>query len=68
MKLILHPFWCRDHEGVELYLYSLYGPYGLYGASVPVQGRALPEPFYVFQLILCFVDRASLYNLVNKSN
>jgi len=26
------------HEGVELYLYSPYGPYGLYRASVPVQG------------------------------
>jgi len=25
-------------ERVELYLYSLYGPYGLYRASVPVQG------------------------------
>jgi len=26
------------HERVELYLYSHYGPYGLYSASVPVQG------------------------------
>jgi hypothetical protein len=26
-----------DHERVELYLYSPYGPYGLYRASVPVQ-------------------------------
>jgi hypothetical protein len=26
------------HERVELYLYSPYGPYGLYRASVPVQG------------------------------
>ena len=26
------------HERVELYLYSPYGPYGLYKASVPVQG------------------------------
>jgi hypothetical protein len=30
---------------VELYLYSLYGPYGLYRASVPVQGCTLPLPF-----------------------
>jgi hypothetical protein len=29
------------HERVELYLYSLYGPYGLYRASVPVQGCTL---------------------------
>jgi len=26
------------HERVELYLYSPYGPYGLYRDSVPVQG------------------------------
>jgi len=26
------------HERVEVYLYSPYGPYGLYRASVPVQG------------------------------
>jgi len=26
------------HERVELYLYSPYGPCGLYRASVPVQG------------------------------
>ena len=30
---------------VELYLYSLYGPYGLYRASVPVQGCTLPLPY-----------------------
>ena len=29
---------------VELYLYSPYGPYGLYRASVPVQGCTLPFP------------------------
>jgi hypothetical protein len=29
---------------VELYLYSPYGPYGLYRASVPVQGWLLPLP------------------------
>ena len=31
-----------SHERVELYLYSPYGPYGLYRASVPVQGCTLP--------------------------
>jgi len=31
-----------DHERVELYLCSPYGPYGLYRASVPVQGCTLP--------------------------
>ena len=30
------------HERIELYLYSPYGPYGLYRASVPVQGCTLP--------------------------
>jgi len=30
------------HERVELFLYSPYGPYGLYKASVPVQGCTLP--------------------------
>ena len=29
------------HETVELYLYSPYGPYGQYRASVPVQGCTL---------------------------
>ena len=32
------------HEITELYLYSPYGPYGLYRASVPVQGYTLPLP------------------------
>ena len=31
-------------ERVELYLYSPYGPYGLYRASVSVQGCTLPLP------------------------
>jgi len=41
------------HETVELYVYSPYGPYGLYRASVPVQGCTLPLPFfsYIFRLI-----------------
>jgi len=29
---------------VELYIYSPYGPYGLYRALVPVQGCTLPLP------------------------
>jgi hypothetical protein len=32
------------HARVELYLFSPYGPYGLYRASVPVQGCTLPLP------------------------
>ena len=38
----LIPFWCRGQERVELFLYYRYGPYGLYRASVPVQGCTLP--------------------------
>jgi len=37
VTLTLHPFQYRGHERVELYLYSPYGPYDLYRASVPVQ-------------------------------
>jgi hypothetical protein len=36
------PSGAVGHERVELYLYSPYGPYGLYRTSVPVQGRTLP--------------------------
>jgi hypothetical protein len=35
------------HERVELYLYSSYGLYGLYRASVPVQGCTLPYLMFV---------------------
>jgi len=41
-----YPFYCRGQERVELYLYSPYGPYGLYRASVPVQVCTLPFSFY----------------------
>jgi hypothetical protein len=34
VTLTPHP---RGHERVDLYLYSPYGPYGFYRASVPVQ-------------------------------
>jgi len=36
------PSSATGHERVELYLYSPCGPYGLYRASVPVQGCTLP--------------------------
>jgi len=41
------------HEEVELYLYSPYGLYDLYKASVPVQGCTLPLPFVSQMLPLC---------------
>jgi hypothetical protein len=37
------PSSATGHERVELYLYSPYGLYGLYRASVPVQGCTLPN-------------------------
>jgi len=40
----VHFTFTIGHERVELYLYSPYGPYGLYRASVPVQGCTLPLP------------------------
>jgi hypothetical protein len=39
------PSSAAGHERGELYLYSPYGPYGLYKGSVPVQGCTL---FYLF--------------------
>ena len=35
------PLLVRGQEMVELYLYSPYGPYGLYRASVSAQGSTL---------------------------
>jgi hypothetical protein len=43
------------HERVELYLYSPYGPYSLYRASVPVQGCTL-------SLLLPFYDQCGVSN------
>jgi len=37
VTLTPHPVYCRGQERVELYIYSPYGPYDLYRASVPVQ-------------------------------
>jgi hypothetical protein len=43
------------HEIIALYLYTPYGPYGLYKASVPVQGCSLPDFFnIIFQTVLSF--------------
>jgi len=47
------------HERVELYLYSPYGPYGLYTVSVPVQGCTLPLPLP----IMCHHIRSQVYEL-----
>jgi hypothetical protein len=47
VTLTPHPFQCRGQERVELYVYSPYGPYGLYRASVPVQGCTLTLPYEI---------------------
>ena len=63
---------------VELYLYSPYGPYGLYRASVPVQGCTLPSPetqlledmrVYIFMnTFLVFGVETHFLNLSNYSD
>jgi len=71
----LHPLWAvRPVQSlgactVQLYLYSPYGPYGLYRASVPVQyshtstppmGRtACTEPQCLYKGALCLFYRMS---------
>ena len=50
VKLTPHsPFSAVGHERVQLYLYSPYGLYGLYRASVPVQGCTLPFSYVSHQ-------------------
>ena len=51
-----------NHERVELYLYSPYGPYGLYTASVPVQGCTLP--FLPYWVSLMFLDLLGLWSIL----
>jgi hypothetical protein len=50
------------HERVELYLYSPYGPYGLYRASVPVQGCTI----YLLQLLRYFQLSYGRHNNIHK--
>ena len=50
------------HERVELYLYSPYGPHGLYRASVPVQGCTI----YLLQLIGYFQLSYGRHNNIHK--
>ena len=46
-------FSAIGHERVELYLYSPYGPYGLYRTLLPVQGCTLPLLYLFFKWIYC---------------
>ena len=56
------PCQCRGHERVELYLYSPYRPYGLYRASVPVQGWPLPLLYFS-----CSIRMVSLKMTSNRA-
>jgi hypothetical protein len=48
---------------VELYLYSPYGSYGLYRASVPVQGCTLPLPVpYAYHLDTQYLNQQGCEN------
>ena len=49
----VHVTFTFGHERVELYLYSPYGPYGLYRASVPVQGCTLA---FTITLLICSIS------------
>jgi len=60
VRLTPHPFYCRGQERIGVYLYSPYGPYGLYRASVPVQGCTLP-----FTFIIDLITILSIYLLGN---
>ena len=62
----LTPFYWHGQERVELYLYSPYGPYGLYRTSVPVQGCTLPFSHYCVSMgndiaLLCVMYLSILY-------
>ena len=50
------------HERIELYFYSPYGPYGLYRASVPVQGCILPLPL-PYDWFCSFVGLNTIYSV-----
>jgi len=47
-------------ERVELYLYSLYGPYDMYRVSVPVQGCTVPFTFFISFPKLIFKNKIFL--------
>jgi hypothetical protein len=53
VTLTPHPFLVPWSRRVVLYLYSPYGPYGLYRASVPVQGCTLPFYSTCFGQVHC---------------
>ena len=57
------PFSTVGHERIELYLYSPYGPYGLYRASVPVQGCTLTLHYNIRRHIFSDID--SVFNPLN---
>jgi len=61
----VHFTFTFGHERVELYLYSPYGPYGLYRASVPVQ--VWPLPLLTQIQVLACVNTVKIYALAKFS-
>jgi len=62
-----HPSSAVGHERVELYLYSPYGPYGLYRAAVPVQGGTLSLPFTGKLLLLECCAAVTVCSVVSEA-
>ena len=56
VTLTPHPFQCHGQERVELYLYSPYGPYDLYRATVPVQGCTLTFLTFMYVCMYACMD------------
>ena len=63
MTLTSPPSSAVGHERVELYLYSPYGPYGLYRASVPVHGCTLLIYIYIYVYIYIYIVAKKMYNI-----
>jgi hypothetical protein len=61
VTLTPHPFLVPCHESVELYLYSLCRPYGLYRAPVPVQVCTLPYRLDAVVFSLLFTSTSFLF-------
>ena len=50
---------------VQLYLYSTHGPYGLYRASVPVQGCTLPFTLSIYRMFFLFHSCLTTFHLLH---
>ena len=53
---------------IQLYLYSPYGPYSLYRASVPVQGCTLPLPLPYLALRTKYLPQHLIFSINDLTN